>query len=211
MLEAIIIGLEPYIVANQHRAVVESDLVPLVSRVARGDEGALREIYDETRSQVYGLAFSILRDRDDADEATLTVFTRVWRNAGRYDASRGCVTAWILLMTRSVAVDVLRSRKRRREFELPVFDSAASFTADGEANSDALAGSILRAEKVRNALSALPDDQRQALVCAYYLGMSHSEVAEHLDTPLGTIKSRIKTGLSRLRDEIALPRYEGAH
>lgn len=211
MLETIVIGVESHIVLNQHVVVGEGDLAPLVSRVARGDEAALREIYEETRSQVYGLAFAILRDRDDADEATLTVFTRVWRSASRYDESRGCVTAWILLMTRSVAVDLLRARKRRREFELPTFESAATLSSTGEADSDSLAGSILRAERVRSALSVLPDDQRQALFCAYYLGMSHSEVAEHLDTPLGTIKSRIKTGLSRLRDEIAIPRYEGPH
>lgn len=170
-----------------------------VRSAADGDEEGLRRIYEATRRRVFGLALTILRDRRDAEEAALSTFAQVWEKASSYDASRGTVEGWILLIARSKSVDMLRSRNRKQFTEAGSFDE---YFAETDAWVDPVQAND-RTElrwRVRDVLKQLPREQQQALLCTYFLGMSHSEAAEYLGEPLGTVKGRIRMGLTKLRD-----------
>ena len=172
-------------------------LAALLARVATGDEQALERLYDMVSSRVFGVALQILRDRSAAEEATAEVFTQVWKQAGRYDASKGSPIGWFLTLARTRSIDLLRSRSRAaaREESLAAALSVADPTPDPESAS----AQDLEAVRVRRALRRLPADQREALLAAYYAGLSHSEVAKALGAPLGTVKTRIRAGLMHLR------------
>ncbi len=173
---------------------------------ARGDERALGALYDATSRRVYGLALQILRDPALAEEATLDVFTQVWRRAGGYDATRGTPLAYLLTLARTRAIDLLRARSRRaaREDELP----AEFAVADPGPDPFAERHDAERADMVRRAVSALPTEQRRAIEAAYFGGLSHSEAAAALGAPLGTVKTRIRDGLTSLRRALNAP-HEG--
>jgi RNA polymerase sigma-70 factor (ECF subfamily) len=168
-----------------------------VELIARRSEAALAELFDATSPRVYGLARRILRDPAAAEEATLDVYAQVWRDAGRYDSGKGSVAAWLLTLARSRAIDLLRSRERRAETEAPLEPAEAMI--DDAAGPEEASLESERARQVRRALAALPADQRRALEAAYFRGLSHTEVAAALGQPLGTIKTRIRTGLLALR------------
>lgn len=162
-------------------------VLALLNRVSHGDAQALGEFYDLFAGLVNGLALRILRDRSDAEDVVQEVFVQAWRQAARFDAARGTPEAWICTITRSRALDRLRRRAVRRE------DSTDEPPASGTAP---------RAEEalaVRAALGTLSADQRLALELAYYEGLSQSEIAERLGQPLGTVKTRIRTAMLRLR------------
>jgi RNA polymerase sigma-70 factor (ECF subfamily) len=142
-----------------------------------------------------------LRERELAEEATIDVFTQVWMTAGRYDASRGSVLGWILNFARTRSIDLLRARARRAEREEPT-GLPVSLSDPGPSPERAL-GEVERARRLRRALLKLPIEQRRAIETAYFRGLSHSEVAVELGQPLGTVKTRIRDGLTALRRSLA--------
>ena len=160
----------------------------LIRRLTRGDHQALGEFYDLYAGLVNGLAVRILRDRAEAEDTVQEVFVLVWQQASRFDAARGTPEAWLCTMARSRALDRLRRRSSRREE--PQSDDRPSSAAPNTSE-EALA--------VRKALDGLPDDQRRALELAYYEGLTQTEIAARLQEPLGTIKTRIRTAMIRLR------------
>ena len=162
--------------------------------MARGDGEALRELYDRHARGIYSLAVWILRSQPDAEDIVQEVFTQAWTQAGRYDASRGTVAAWLLMQARSRAIDRLRSRKLRPEGATSTFE-----TRDPGEGPDAQVMAGEYARRVRAALRSLSDPQRTALELAFFEGLTYSQVAEHLNQPIGTVKTRIRQGLLRLK------------
>lgn len=160
----------------------------LIRRLASGEQGALAEFYDLYSGLVHALALRILRHGADAEDVVQEVFLQAWRQAARFDATRGSVEAWLCTIARSRALDRLRRRVSRRE------DPGAAAPAPSAIprNEEALA--------VRKAIGGLSEDQRQALELAYYEGLTQSEIAARLGEPLGTVKTRIRTAMIRLRE-----------
>src|SRR5689334_2081723 len=166
----------------------------LLAAIARGDERALGELYDRLGGVAYRLAVRVLRDPALAQDAVQDAFLAVWRTAAAFDPARGKASTWLLTLVHRRAVDVVRREDRRRAEPLDDAPVAAGDAVDESAE--------LREERrrVQAALAQLPPDQREALELAYYGGLSQSELAERLGVPLGTVKSRMFTGLSKLRD-----------
>jgi RNA polymerase sigma factor (sigma-70 family) len=173
----------------------------LLALVARSDETALAELYDRFGRQAYGLALRILRDAALAQDAVQEAFLAAWRTAASYDARRAKASTWILTIAHRRAVDLVRREERRRGAPLDDAPVPAGDATDEEA------WVRERRRAVQAALAQLPQDQREALELAYYGGLTQSELAERLGVPLGTIKSRMFAGLSKLRE--LLPDDEG--
>jgi RNA polymerase sigma factor (sigma-70 family) len=188
---------------KQHAHLSDEALVALV---ARGEEGALAELYDRVGRIAYGLALRVLRDERHAEDAVQEAFLQVWRSAATFRAERAKASTWILTLVHRRAVDLVR-REERRQAE-PLTDE----TVLGQAPEDTEEAAWLRfeRERVQAALRQLPDVQREALELAYYGGFSQSELAERLGVPLGTIKSRMFAGLSRLRELLDDSTQEGS-
>jgi RNA polymerase sigma-70 factor (ECF subfamily) len=169
-----------------------------VARVTEGDGGALEALYGRYGRACYGLARRILTDEQLAQDVVQEVFLTVWRDADRFDSSRGGFSTWLLSMTHHKAVDAVRReenhRKRRTSSEL--LDDRA---IDGPEVHDEV-WSTLRRERVREAMTTLPPPQREALVLAYFGGYTQREIAGITNTPLGTIKTRMLAGMRRLKD-----------
>lgn len=163
----------------------------LLRRLAAEDHEALGEFYDRFAGLVNALALRILRDASDAEDVVQEVFVQVWRQASRFDPARGTPEAWLCTMARTRALDRLRRRAARREDPSEV----APGLVEAPRNEETLA--------VRKALDGLSPDQRRALELAYYEGLTHSEIAQRLREPLGTIKTRIRTAMLKLRDVLA--------
>jgi RNA polymerase sigma-70 factor, ECF subfamily len=167
--------------------------------LARGDETALASLYDRHATGVYSLALRILQDVGDAEDIVQEVFTQAWRQASRYDARRGAVVAWLLTMARTRALDRLRARRTRTQ---DVIDDDVAEVSDPVALQDAMLLSGEQVSRVRAALSQLPVLQRVALELAYYEGLTHAEIAARLEEPLGTVKTRIRSAMLKLRDAL---------
>lgn len=171
-----------------------------LERMARGDRDAIAELYDRHARSIYSLAVRIVRDQADAEDIVQEVFSQAWRQADRYDATRGNVVSWLLTLTRSRAIDRLRSRRARpwdtsdRNVPLDLPDETLG--------PDLQAVSAEQVTHVRAALESLPLVERLALELAYFEGLTHTEVAARLELPLGTVKTRIRHGLLRLRAEM---------
>ncbi len=168
----------------------------LLRCVALGDEAALAELYDRLSPLAYGLSLRMAGDTLIAQDAVQEGFLRVWRGARGFDRKRGPARAWVLRIVRNVTIDQLRSRAVRERSELR---AAAEPQAAGAPRPDDLA---LRAETraaLRDGLACLPDEQRRMIEIAYFEGLSHSEIAERENLPLGTVKTRIRDGVLRLR------------
>ena len=166
----------------------------LLALVERGEDLALAELYDRFGALAYGLSLRILRDEALAEDAVQEAFLTVWRSAGTFVRGRSKPSTWILTLVHHRAVDLVRREQRRRAEPIEAVPQATGATLDAEVS--------LRHERrrVQEALAGLPDEQREALELAYYGGFTQSELAERLGVPLGTVKSRMFTGLSRLRD-----------
>ena len=164
--------------------------------MADGDHGALAELYDAHGGAVYTLALRIVRHPSDAEEVVQEVFTQAWRQAGRYDPARATVIGWLLMITRARALDALRAREARPDARRPV--ALPDLPAGGQGQEAAMLSNESVA-MVRDALRELAEPFRVPLELAYYDGLSQSEIAARLDQPLGTVKTRMRTALSRLR------------
>ena len=166
----------------------------LVALAARSEQTALAELYDRYGRTAYGLALRVLRDQALAEDAVQEAFLTVWRTASRFMPERGKASTWILTLVHRRAVDVVRREQRRRA------DSLEHAPEPGTGGADEEAWLRLQRERVQTALRQLPDQQREALELAYYGGFTQSELAERLGQPIGTIKSRMFNGLTRLRE-----------
>jgi RNA polymerase sigma factor (sigma-70 family) len=174
----------------------------LVALVARSDEVALGELYDRFGRVAYGLARRILRDDALAEDAVQESFLAVWRSAGRFMPERSKASTWLLTLVHRRAVDLVRREERRRAEALDEREHAADVA------SDEAVWLRYERERVQEALARLPDQQREAIELAYYGGFTQSELSERLGQPLGTIKSRMFTGLGRLRELLTEPEAE---
>ncbi|NEQ49010.1 MAG: sigma-70 family RNA polymerase sigma factor [Leptolyngbya sp. SIO3F4] len=172
------------------------DEIELISRMVQGDQAALSQLYDRYARVMYSLAFKILGSVEEAEEVVLDVFAKAWRTAARYDASRSRVDSWLFLMTRSRSLDRLRQRQRQTK----VVEAATNTVqvSSSDMPDEALLISERRAV-VAQALAKLPEEQRLVIELAYYKGFSQSEIAQQADLALGTVKTRIRLGLRKLK------------
>jgi RNA polymerase sigma-70 factor (ECF subfamily) len=175
----------------------------IVTAMARGDELAAARLYDRYSAAMFALAFRITGEAADAEDVVLEVFTQVWDGASTYDGSRGSVIAWITTITRTRSLDCVRSRSRR----VRAVDTASRQLGDdplavapAAANPSDVAELGERALAVSNAMAVLSGQQRSAIELAFFEGLSHTEIADRLGEPLGTIKTRIRLGMQKLRD-----------
>jgi len=177
--------------------------VRLLGEIARGDRDAFARFYDLHAALVHTFALRILRERGEAEEVVQDVFVQVWRQAETYSADRGTPEAWLITLTRSRGIDKLRSRRRRDEMARPADNPdrlpapAVAESATGQAEARATLG---------GALADLPAAQRSVLELAYFDGLTQSEIAARLGEPLGTVKTRMRSGLERLRGALSVGR-----
>jgi RNA polymerase sigma-70 factor (ECF subfamily) len=174
--------------------------VLLLGRVQGGDREAFAALFDRHAPVVLGLLVRILGSRPEAEEVLQEVFLQAWRQAARYDPGRSTPRGWLLVLARSRALDLVRSResRRRREAETSVAPEVAPVgTAELEERE--------RRSQVSSALGLLPNEQRRCIELAFFEGLTHTQIARRLDAPLGTIKSRIHLGMSKLRQVLSTP------
>ena len=175
----------------------------LIARVLKGDQQAFSQLYDHSNTLLYTLALRILGNHEEAAELLQDVYLEVWRKVARYDVGRGTPVAWLVTLTRSRALDRLRARTARGQQykDQRDGDAVAQVPDLGPSPLETQADQELRL-LVGQAISALPVAQQQAIELAYYEGLSHTEIATRLNQPLGTVKTRIKLGMSKLRDTL---------
>lgn len=172
------------------------ELAQLIARIAGRDDGALTALYDQTNRQLYGLLLRLIGNAATAEEVLFDVYVQVWKQAARYDAARGTPLAWLITMARSRALDRLRARKDETLSGEPAEQNDLVHEAGPE-------DEVMHAEMrglVQAALAALPPEQREVIELAYYGGLSQSEIAAKLGQPLGTVKSRARRGMLKLKD-----------
>ena len=175
----------------------------LIARAAGGDEQAMGTLYDRYGEMLYAVAYRIVGQRADAEEVVLDTFAQAWRDATRFEASRGSVAGWLTTIARSRALDLVRARSRRdRITATAAADRPDGAPAMGGWQEDPSAGvdHTERRAHVQLALGMLSPPQRRAIELAFFEGLSQSEIAERLQEPLGTIKTRVRLGMQRLRE-----------
>ncbi len=179
----------------------------LLARMQAGEQTALAELYDHYAGTLYALAYRITGNAADAEEVVLDAFTQAWRQAQRYDPARGSVAAWLVTIARSRALDRRRQQPRASWPAQPW--AALPFTEAAE-DPEAATAQAEQAANLRVLLNRLPAQQRQVLVLAYYQGLSQHEIAAHLGEPLGTVKTRARLGMQKLRGWVRAPALSGA-
>jgi RNA polymerase sigma-70 factor (ECF subfamily) len=188
----------------QPAAESQAEDVACLRRIASSDQAAAGELYDRHSRSLYSLILRIVADETEAEDVLQEVFAQAFRQAARYDASRGAVAAWLLMMARSRAIDRLRARRTRFEGRTGEVERIDQMP-DSQPDAAAVMLSEEQTRSVQRALGELPLMQRMAIELAYYEGLSHSEIAERLEQPLGTVKTRIRLGLLKLRDALTHP------
>ena len=171
----------------------------LMQRVANGDEAAAAELYDRFINLLWSLARKMLRDTGSCEDAVQAAFEKLWRTAGKYDPAKGSLETWVAMIGHRATVDKVRSERRHPQ-ALASDDSAAFDWLEAPDDTEGAALATVHGETVRAALEQLPPAQREALELAYFGGHTQSEVAELLEVPLGTVKTRTFHGLTRLRE-----------
>ncbi|GJL62784.1 MAG: DNA-directed RNA polymerase sigma-70 factor [Nitrospirales bacterium] len=176
----------------------DQQLVDLIANVAQGNEQALGRLYDQTSFHVYGLAFRILNDPMLAEEVTMDVYMQVWRQACEFDQKRGKPIVWLTVLVRSRAIDRLRSNQKERTSRqsLDTIEDAPATKANPEESS----ASSEQRRVLQQALASLTSDQRKAIEMAYFGGLTHREIAAQIGEPLGTVKTRVRLGMVKLRN-----------
>ena len=169
--------------------------VSLVTAIRSADQGAMAALYDRYSSIVYAVALRVLQDTGAAEDVLQDIFMQLWRNPGLFDANRGNMAAWLAVITRHRAIDALRRRRPENDIADVVLSVETDFAGEAD-RSRAM-------DRVRGALQTMPVPQRSALEMAYFEGLTHNEIAEKTGEPLGTIKTRIRTGLLSLRKVLA--------
>ena len=177
------------------------DDVALLSRIARRDADALGELYDQHGRTVFGMLYRMLGAPEPAEEVTQDAFHAVWRRAATYRADRSSVRTWLLSIARNAAIDWRRTKGKRIAREAAI-DEAAELVEEQRIDDRVIAS--LRAERVRAAVASLPEEQRVVLSLSFWAGLSQTEIAERTGAPLGTVKSRVRLGMSKLRDRLRL-------
>ncbi|PYJ70919.1 MAG: hypothetical protein DME75_08340 [Verrucomicrobia bacterium] len=176
----------------------------MIAQIGRRDQGAFSALYDRLSGPLYSLAFKMLGDASDAQDALQEVFVQIWSRASTYDPEKSSVFSWAVLLTRSRAIDRLRARDRRLRVvvestaENKVAEATDASTVESAADT---ANKKDEAAHVRSLLNNLPEDQRQAIELAFFGHRTHHEIAAQLGQPLGTVKARIRRGLLKLREQ----------
>jgi RNA polymerase sigma-70 factor, ECF subfamily len=177
----------------------------LIARVASGDRAALETLYDRYAARVLGISFKIIGERAAAEDVLQEAFWRVWQSAATYQSQRGSFTSWLFRIARNIAIDAYRRRGVRPQeiTETTDADSVLDRLPDPNMDVSEQAQENLQAQQVRNALRNLPPEQRQVIEMAYFYGMTRQEIAEATGEALGTIHTRARLGLQKLRKELA--------
>ncbi len=174
----------------------------IVERIVAGDGAGLGELYDRYSRVVYSLACRLMPDAAEAEDVVQDVFSQAWRQAARYDPARAAVSGWLLMMTRARAIDRLRAQRSRpgpsRAIDPPIYEPA-----DSAPDPEVAAVTAVDVKRLQGALGELNEPQRTAIELAYYGGLTQVEIAEKLEEPLGTVKTRIRSGLLKLRSVLA--------
>jgi RNA polymerase sigma-70 factor, ECF subfamily len=179
--------------------VTEHEWVAIVRSIAAGDQLALHALYERTHKIVFTLAMRITNNRETAEEVTLDVFHDVWRRATTYDSAGGPVIGWIMNQARSRAIDRLRFEQRKKRVNPHATDSSMI----AHAGPDEAFDHAKKSRRLRDALSGLTDEEREVIETAYFSELSYSQVAAQLNQPLGTVKTRVRSGLGKLRQALA--------
>jgi RNA polymerase sigma-70 factor (ECF subfamily) len=175
--------------------VSQQDEAALLARIHAGDESAMAELYDRYSGIVYGVALRVLGSTASAEDLLQEVFLQLWRNPRAFDAERGRLAPWLAVIARNRAIDMLRRRPMEEDIdELPISTGV---------NLEDEAGERMAIDKVRGVLAQLPQEQRKTLEMAFFEGMTHTEISAKLGEPLGTVKTRIRSGLLALRKAFA--------
>ena len=173
----------------------------LLDRVGRGDREAFGELYDETSPRVFGLVRRLVVDAAQAEEVTQDVYLEIWQNASRFDAAKGNAIGWLFTIAHRRSVDRIRSAQAAHDRDLRIGARDLDVPVDTVAEA---AETSIEHERARHALGELSDLQRECVALAYYGGLTQSEIAEHLDVPLGTVKTRLRDGMIRLRNALGV-------
>jgi RNA polymerase sigma-70 factor (ECF subfamily) len=184
--------------AKSKAPVPEQDWATLVQSIAAGDQLALHALYERAHRIVFTLVLRITANRETAEELTIDVFHDVWRRASRYDAANGTVLGWIMNQARSRAIDRVRFENRKKRSH----DGDVQPVAEAAADPHDVLALRQQGESLRAALTALTPDERQAIETTFFAGLTHAEAAARLKQPLGTIKTRIRSGLHKLRHRL---------
>jgi len=172
-----------------------ADEMRLIARIRAGDQQAMSELYDHYSSVVYGVALRVLQDAAAAEDILQDIFLQLWRKPEAFDRSRGSLGAWLAVIARHRAIDRLRQRRPETDIEEVIIAGGTDLRDETERT--------LVIQKVRAILGEMNEDQRKALELAYFQGLTHTEIAEKTGEPLGTIKTRIRSGLQMLRAKLA--------
>lgn len=175
----------------------------LVARIAGEDTDAARELFRRLSSSVFALARRITGVREDAEEVLIDTFHQAWSQAHRYDAKRATVTGWILNIARSRALDQVRARRRRQVQHEKVAEIVEGFPVHASSSPERAAMRSEVRERLHRVISSLPADQKRVVELAYFGGFSHSEIAEQLGQPLGTIKTRLRLAMKKIRSSVS--------
>ena len=185
--------------AAAHSNVLDDEAI--ITAIQHRDHSALAALYDQYGGLALGVAYRILGERGAAEDVVQEAFLAVWRRAESFQAGRGSVRSWLLAIVHNGAIDRRRGR-HRRELDHVDIEAVAYRLQTGAEDTFATVAETLDAEQVRRAITGLPIDQRQAIELAYFSGLTHQEIADQTGTPLGTVKSRLRLGLHKLRGEL---------
>lgn len=180
----------------------ELDDPALMALIAQKNEAALSEIYDRYHRLIMSIAYHVVGDWQTAEEITLDIFTTIWKKAGSYQVERADVRTWMTRITRNRAIDVLRREKSRPHRDSVNLADTVVEAVSSQVNPETATDLALQKQRIRTAVATLPDAQKEMLFLAYFRGYSQSELAETLNIPLGTVKTRIRSAMQKLRKQL---------